>query len=154
MEVDLVQQEEQFETHTMERNTVLINRLYGTVQTVTSFDSFKLFGQKFHITISTENENLFTVTHQETGYCIDVDKKTIGEAKIAGIQFLKDKGKEKVTKAIRKVKWHLWKQKNIPKKSELKRWFMLFFYILIGLFAVVGSIVIGLYFGGNVQIAF
>jgi len=136
----------------MKRKTVTINRLCGQQTATTSFDSFKLFGHIFHVTISTDNENLFTITHEGTGFCIDVEKETITQAKNAGIQFLESKGKKKVCKVINRAKWFLWKQKHLPIKTKIKRWITYLFYVIVGLCAIVGSIIIGLYIGGNVTI--
>ncbi len=64
------------------------------------FDEFNIFNQSFYITQDTDNYFKYSVTHGNTGFCINDIYDSVEDAKYFGSNYIKLKGIKKLRKAI------------------------------------------------------
>ncbi|MCK5605302.1 hypothetical protein KAR91_25645 [Candidatus Pacearchaeota archaeon] len=119
------------------RGTIKIRTRPNEEPKTESFDSFELFGEKFHITKSQDNKFLYTVTHEDTGFCFsDAESDVIEITKKNGIEYLKAKGKRKVKRAIRRSKRFIKSELLLQdKKPDRLFWWVSFIFGMLGLSA-------------------
>ncbi|WP_163321662.1 hypothetical protein [Draconibacterium mangrovi] len=83
--------------------TVIIRTNMGEKE-VKSFAKFEVFGENFHVTRRHETKTGYTATHEETGFCLMLHRKTIKDCITASREHLEGYGKEKVITVLNQYK--------------------------------------------------